>query len=543
MPRPPAAHPPSKRAPIVHGARIRHEVYFTAAKDSGAHCEEFPRRTVGDACGEGEFVEQDGLESSAVTRGHNIVYVMVHDWAASAQFLAPLLDKLDSESREVQLLVLTSDAEAVAAIAAEAAKLGHDRGVSVVAATSPARAARLIRVRPPHALVGTPGVIAELLRTATIKLETVRQVCVAWADELIANDQTTALESVMTEAPKDSARIVVTSELSPAVTELIERYARRARRVAPAAVELEVPSTIEFVTTAAAGRSGALRRVLDDVDPQTALVFVRQPDHEPQLRDLLRALGYDGDEAPVRTGLVAAPNTDVAILYDLPASRQELREATSGARRIIALVQPRQLSSLRTLAAGGSVAPLTLSESGLRARNQETRMRQAVRDALLEGQFGRELIALEPLLEEFDGIEIAAATLRLLERERSAAATRAGGYAGSHVGAGGGVSARIAAQCAAPRRWLGHDGPTVRERWVARRCPRRRLRRRARQSRRHRRDRRRSRRRSRVTHDRRGRVRRGRHGHRARDWQLDQGTSRGRAPRRGTSAPLGSPVL
>ena len=426
MPRPPAAHPPSKRAPIVHGARIRHEVYFTAAKDSGAHCEEFPRRTVGDACGEGEFVEQDGLESSAVTRGHNIVYVMVHDWAASAQFLAPLLDKLDSESREVQLLVLTSDAEAVAAIAAEAAKLGHDRGVSVVAATSPARAARLIRVRPPHALVGTPGVIAELLRTATIKLETVRQVCVAWADELIANDQTTALESVMTEAPKDSARIVVTSELSPAVTELIERYARRARRVAPAAVELEVPSTMEFVTTAAAGRSGALRRVLDDVDPA---VCPRLRSRSPTT-NLEAAVICSARSATTATKRRCASDswpradTDVADSFDLPASRQELARS----RRAVRDASSRSCSRGSSRACGRSpraarLQPLALSESGLRARNQETRMRQAVRDALLEGQFGRELIALEPLLDEFDGIEIAAATLQLLERERSAAAT------------------------------------------------------------------------------------------------------------------------
>ena len=35
----------------------------------------------------------------------------------------------------------------------------------------------------------------------------------------------------MTEVPKEAARTIVTAELTPAVEELLERYARRARRV------------------------------------------------------------------------------------------------------------------------------------------------------------------------------------------------------------------------------------------------------------------------------------------------------------------------
>ena len=45
-------------------------------------------------------------------------------------------------------------------------------------------------------------------------------------------------------------------------------------------------------------------------------------------------------------------------------------------------------------------------------------MRDELRAALANGVNARELIALEPLLTEFDGVEIAAAALRLLERDR-----------------------------------------------------------------------------------------------------------------------------
>jgi ATP-dependent RNA helicase DeaD len=94
---------------------------------------------------------------------------------------------------------------------------------------------------------------------------------------------------------------------------------------------------------------------------------------------------------------------------------------------VVALAQPRLLASLRVLAGSASVAPFTLSDAGLRARNREEIARGEIHDMLVSGAFARELLTLEPLLETYDGIEIAAATLRLLEQarfERDAARAR-----------------------------------------------------------------------------------------------------------------------
>src|SRR6185369_5092492 len=88
-------------------------------------------------------------------------------------------------------------------------------------------------------------------------------------------------------------------------------------------------------------------------------------------------------------------------------------------RRVVALVQPRQLASLRVLAAQGAVRALALPGAVDLARDRDSAMRGELREVLAAGEFGRELLALEPLLEEYDGIEMAAAALRLLERERS----------------------------------------------------------------------------------------------------------------------------
>lgn len=363
-------------------------------------------------------MESEARESAAVSRSQNAVYVMPHDWASMAQFLEPLVERLDADKRELQLLVITPDVESAAAAGAAAVRLGTARGIDIVAATAPTRAARLIRLRSPHIVTGSPATLVALVRAAALKLESVRSVCIAWADELLIRGADASLEAVMTEVPKDSARAIVASELTPAVEALIERYARRARRVTPAAAEHVQPMPIEYVSTSYHGRLDALRRVLDETDPASALIFVREDDAEESVREVLRASG--STDEMIRVGLVAAPETELVVLFDLPASREELREAAGAARRAVALVQPRQLSSLRALAAGGNVKPLTLAESGQRARDEDAVMRAEVRRVLDERHFGRELLALEPLLDEYDGIEIAAALLQLLERERHA---------------------------------------------------------------------------------------------------------------------------
>jgi ATP-dependent RNA helicase DeaD len=203
-------------------------------------------------------------------------------------------------------------------------------------------------------------------------------------------------------------------------------------RGAPAAEAVDSGLPIQYVTTSAASRLPALRRVLDDLDPARAMVYVRTDDSEHDVRDLLRALGYgDGQSAEggVRVARAAgAGESDVVILYDIPASREELREAVGAQpRRVLALAQPRLLASLRVLAGGAAVTPFTLSDAGVRARSREDTVRAELRETLASGAFARELLTLEPLLDTYDGIEIAAATLRLLEQarfERDAARAR-----------------------------------------------------------------------------------------------------------------------
>ena len=380
-------------------------------------------------------MEQEEREGSSISRNQNVIYTLPHDSASAAQVLQPGLERIDAAVAETQMLVVTADAEAALAIVGTVIELAGDAAIRAVPVTSVRRAQRLTRDRPAHVVVGAPAQLLALLQAASLKLANVRTLVLAWADDIVASDASAELEAVLGELPKEAARVLVTSHSTPAVEALIERYLRRGRRAGTSAASDDQPGIpMQYVTVAPGSRPVALRRLLDELDPAGATVFARAPESAAEAERTLAAMGYRGDDAMVRIGHgPATTDTPLVVLYDVPASPAELREAVgSGDRQVIALARPRQLPLLRTLAGGAAVTALVLPGSVAAARSREDRMRAELREALEGGAPAREMLAIEPLLEEFDGVELAAAALKLLEQARSGVGPAApGGAAGA----------------------------------------------------------------------------------------------------------------
>jgi hypothetical protein len=224
----------------------------------------------------------------------------------------------------------------------------------------------------------------------------------------------------MGELPKDAARIVVTSRSEGRVNAFAERYLRRALRDVTPEDDSAAAVALQYVTVASTARGTALRRVLDDLDPPSAAIVVNDSKSEETASSTLKLLGYGGGSSAVRvTRGEVAPSTYAVIFFDLPASRAQLVEAAAaGAVSVVALVEARELPALRRMS-GGAVKPFALVAAGNSARDRDAAIRRELTGILDSGVASREVLAVEPLLERYDGIEIAAAALRLLERERT----------------------------------------------------------------------------------------------------------------------------
>ena len=61
----------------------------------------------------------EGGSSTGVSRSQNVVYVMPHDWASISRFLAPVTQRIDEKSSELQALIVTSSDELAAEVASK----------------------------------------------------------------------------------------------------------------------------------------------------------------------------------------------------------------------------------------------------------------------------------------------------------------------------------------------------------------------------------------------------------------------------------------
>jgi ATP-dependent RNA helicase DeaD len=367
----------------------------------------------------GRVTEHDERETASVGRSQNAVHLLPHDTWAAAGAVATVLERLDRDVVELQVVFVTPDPDAAIAFARAVLATPQLAGLRVIPASSARRATRLLRARPAQGVIGAPTELLELVRTSVLKLEQLRALVLVWADELASDSASTeALEAILAEVPKEASRTIIATRATPEVEQLIERYARRARRVSEAGGGAQ-PLPVRYVTTSPWGRLPTLQRVLDELDPELAAVFTRSESTERELRQLLESLGNVGDDAGVRvTRGAPVIEAETLVLLDIP-TREELAALTGGATpTVVAIVQPRQLETLRALAAGASVTPLHASAAPGRARQRLAALRAQLRELLTAGIPAHELVALEPLLEEYDGVEIAAAALRLLERER-----------------------------------------------------------------------------------------------------------------------------
>ena len=371
-------------------------------------------------------------ETAGAVRSTHVAHFFPPDWSQTAQRASGALERADRAVDAPQLVVTVPDSAAAMALARELRALPATVGLRVVPVTNASRGARLLKAAPPHVVVGTPAVLAELLAASALKLGGVHTLLLAAADECDA--QAGPLAALMAELPRGSGRILTAAAPTPLVEKLLERYLHKARRVAaplpaPIPVAPGTPPTIYVRTIVPGAALAPLGELLDDVDPPSAAIVVSDSRGEGQARTALEALGYPADTALVKvTRGDVALHTALVVFVGLPEPASLTAALGAHPARMVALVSSRQMDALRQLTKGVVLMPYERSRSARAAREREENSRNALRSVLAAGLPAREIVALEPLLAEHDGLEIAGAALRLYERaaEEAAVARLAG---------------------------------------------------------------------------------------------------------------------
>src|SRR5204863_3881394 len=375
-----------------------------------------------------ELEEVEERASAHAARAQNLVYTLPHTTESIAEFLTPILSRVDPAAGGTQVVVVTRDAETALTISETILRISGPAAIEVVPITSAARAGRIFRTRPVLAVAGTALELGALVRASVLKAESVRRIAMAWVDDSLDEGAATvsALEALLGELG-NAARVIVARKSTPALEDFVERYARRARRMgAPETEAPEMPPGYElpivrYVSVARSARAAALRKLLDDLDPPSAVIVARDAAAASEATQILRTLGYHQDDKTINVARGDVGNTTVhtIIFYQPPVTPAELqRVAVARPVDVVALAAPGEVAWLRELACG-RLTPFNLHGPERRARDRDEAVREELRAVLARGITPREVISLEPLLREFDATELAAAALHILERDRA----------------------------------------------------------------------------------------------------------------------------
>jgi hypothetical protein len=352
-------------------------------------------------------------------RANSVAHFLAPHWGRIAERLAPVIDREGGDAGTAPRALICVPDSGAAVELATALRTARPHAPRILPVTDALRAARLLKASGAPIVIVTPADAERLMAASALSFDALQVVALVAADEIDADQ----LVTVMAAVPKEARRILIAADATPSVEALLERYFHKAVRLADDATSETTPAAVQFQLVRGANAAAHVPALLDELDPPSAVVVSTDAE---SVRQALAAHGYPENTDLVAVTDGAAPeNVALVIFAGLPSATAFETAMSAQPSRAVALVAPRQLPMLKRLAGAAGVTPFVLRSATSAARAHEDRVRAELKAALASSYPAREIVALEPLLAEFDGVELAGAALRLLEAARTSAATAA----------------------------------------------------------------------------------------------------------------------
>ena len=397
--------------------------------------------------------------------GRDLVGQAATGTGKTAAFALPILQRLGAggTSRAPRALVLVPTRELAMQVSEAMHRYGLEMRTSVLPVYGGQPIVRQLRAleRGVDIVVATPGRAIDLLARGALSLDKVETVVLDEADEMLDMGFAEDIEAILESTPSERQTVLFSATMPPRINAIASRHLRDPERI-QLSPESSAPGGTARVrqnayVVARAHKPAALGRVLDIEAPGAALVFCRTRDEVDHLTETLNGRGYRAEAlhggmnqetrdrvmGRLRNGTaellvatdVAARGLDVEQLthvvnYDVPPSPDTYvhrigRVGRAGREGVaITLAEPREHRMLKTIERVTkqkiSIEQLP-TVADLRARRLEL-TRAALRESLLEDDLERYRTVVEPLIEEFDVVEVALAAVKLAHEAGGAAA-------------------------------------------------------------------------------------------------------------------------
>jgi ATP-dependent RNA helicase DeaD len=233
------------------------------------------------------------------TRGKSLVVQARTGTGKTAAFGLPIVDNLVKRSQSaVQALILTPTRELALQVARELERLAQFRGTQIIAIYGGAPMGRQITALEEGAqvVVGTPGRVLDHLRRGTLDPSGIRVFVLDEADEMLSMGFQKELNAIIETLPKDRQGLYFSATIPPDVERLATSHLRDPEYVTLSSDQIGALEISHFVYLVREGdKRGALARIIEVEDPESAVVFCNTKDETERVAEALKSRGYDAD--------------------------------------------------------------------------------------------------------------------------------------------------------------------------------------------------------------------------------------------------------
>lgn len=248
------------------------------------------------------FEEASPIQTEAIPyilEGRDVIGHSQTGTGKTAAFAIPIIQKISTEDRSIQAIVLCPTRELVIQTADEFRKLmkytPNAVAVSIYGGQPIDRQFKILNKKP-QVVIGTPGRTIDHINRGSIKLDGVRFVVLDEADEMLDMGFREDIELILKETRRERQTIMFSATMPPAMQKMMKQYQTDPVKIDVTHHKLESPKIEQvYFEMRESTKPEALTRLLDLHNIKSALVFCNTKLQVDSLVEILKARGYFAD--------------------------------------------------------------------------------------------------------------------------------------------------------------------------------------------------------------------------------------------------------
>lgn len=231
--------------------------------------------------------------------GNDVVALAQTGTGKTAAFGLPLIQKIDVKNRVPQALILCPTRELCLQITGDLNDYSkYIDGLKVLPVYGGSSIESQIRSlkNGVHIIVATPGRLIDLIDRKVAHLETVGNVVMDEADEMLNMGFTESINSILEKVPENRNTLMFSATMSPEISRISKKYLRNAKEIT-IGTKNEGSKNVNHIAylVHAKDKYAALKRIADFYPQIYGIIFCRTRKETQEIADKLIQDGYSAD--------------------------------------------------------------------------------------------------------------------------------------------------------------------------------------------------------------------------------------------------------